>query len=119
MWAGTAQPRRHPAVHVEEPSDNAPMPVQHRAWHTGSGRASPPWAWCVTLPKSARRCAERPPLRDPYARARVSAWRLYGAGHDIRGATLQGKAMLDIIYLALGVGGFVALMLVTRALGRL
>jgi len=27
--------------------------------------------------------------------------------------------MLDIIYLALGVGGFVALMLATRALGRL
>ena len=31
----------------------------------------------------------------------------------------RGIPMLDIVYLALGVGGFVALMLATRALGRL
>jgi hypothetical protein len=33
--------------------------------------------------------------------------------------TQRRSSMLDIIYLALGVGGFVALMLATRALGRL
>jgi hypothetical protein len=59
-------------------------------------------------------------LRDPYVLGPFPEWHPYDVCGDLCPIWANRRSsMLDIIYLALGAGGFAALMLCVRALARL
>ncbi len=58
-------------------------------------------------------------LRGLYAVPPNHEWHLYGLKGQFRGKPLGGCAMLDIIYIGLGLGGFALFALVVRSMERM